>query len=150
MAYIGKRIRGSARHYRKGMSGLARHYSNGLGGCGAMGLGDCGSDQIVDPSQVVGGYAQCVTTTQYLAAHPGAKLVFDGTKWVDQSAGVQQSGAGQDTGSTLASIAGAIGKIFGSQPTQQPVIMPQTGMSTTTIVALGGAALLGVYLITRK
>jgi hypothetical protein len=159
MAYIGKRIRGNVRRYKKaGMSGLAVHYPSNLGGravhydaglsgCGAMGLGDCGTDQIVDPSQVVGGYAQCVSTTQYLAAHPGAKLVFDGTKWIDQAAATTSS---QNDGSTIGSIAGAISKIFGTSQPTAPVIMPSTGPDTTTIVLLGGAALVGVYLLTRK
>jgi hypothetical protein len=159
MAYIGKRIRGNVRRIRKnGMSGLAVHYPSnlggravhydaGLGGCGEMGMGDCGSDQIQDPSMVVGGYAQCVSTQQYLASHPGAKLVFNGTTWVDQAS---SSTTSSGDGSTIGSIANAISKIFGTQSPQAPVVVPSSGPSTTTLVLLGGAALVGVYLLTRK
>lgn len=124
---------------------------SGLGNVGCSGaLGDCGSDQIQDPSLVVGGYAQCVSTQQYLASHPGARLVFDGTKWIDQGAGVQQSGAGQG-GDTWSNIAGAISKIFGATQ-QAPVapVMVDSGPSTGTILAIGAAGLAAVYLITRK
>jgi len=125
MSYINNRIRGSVRRYRtRGMSGLG-------------GPSDCGAGQIWDANFVFPGLppGQCVTQAQSdanKAAHP------------------EQYGPQQDTSLTsdITSIAGAVSKIFGTQQPAAPTVV-STGPDTMTLVALGGAALLGIYLLTR-
>ena len=48
-------------------------------------------------------------------------------------------------------MGGVIGKLFGSSAPATPMPMPvQTGMSTTTMVALAGGALLLVVALSRR
>jgi hypothetical protein len=101
---------------------------------GLGGAADCGSGQVWCAEYVYNGLppGQCTTADQcnaYKAANPQQA----GTNWAD------------DIASSLSSIS----KIFGAQ--QQPVMpVVDTGPSTTTIIAIGAAGLLGVYLLTRK
>jgi LPXTG-motif cell wall-anchored protein len=57
-----------------------------------------------------------------------------------------------DSGSILDKIGGALTSVLGQKPPVAPAIpmMPQTGMSTTTMVALAGGAVLLVVLLTRR
>lgn len=101
---------------------------------GLGGASDCGSGQVWCANYVYNGLppGQCTTQDQcnaYNAANPQQA----GTNWAD------------DIASSLSSIS----KIFGQQQPAAPMAV-DTGPSTVTLVALGAAGLLGVYLLTRK
>lgn len=103
---------------------------------GLMGFGDasdCGADQVWCADYVYAGLppGQCVTKAQCDAYH--------------QQHPQQQTNIAAD----ITSIAGALSSIFGTQQQTPPPAVVSTGPSTMTIVAIGGAALLGVYLLTR-
>lgn len=128
MAYINKRsARGSARSFRNRRGGMS-----GLGGASDCGAGQVWCADFVFPGLPAG---QCVTAdqcNQWYKDHPAPQQAS--TSWTD----------------VAGAAAGALTKIFGSQPQQQAPTIVQSGPSTGTILAIAGAGLVGVYLLTRK
>lgn len=114
---------------------------------GLLGFGDfndetpCASIPAGDPYRKPGNY--CATPDGgYVTFNP------DGSTYVQPSS----SSSGPTAGSVIGAIGGALVNIFGPKPpiSMSPPIMPPTGMSTTTKVALAGGALLMVALIARR
>lgn len=129
MAYLNTSYLRARRRAKKKKGTLA-----GLLGLG--GASDCGADQVWCADYVFPGLpaGQCVTKAQCDQWH------------VDHPPAQQASNITDDIGS----VANAITKIFGGQPQAAVPTVVSTGPSTTELALLGGAALLGVYLLTRK
>lgn len=87
----------------------------------------------------------------YCATSDGGYTTFnaDGSTYSDPSSG---SGSSSSPGSMLDKIGSVITGAFGQRPVMMPgvPVLPQTGMSTTTKVALAGGAVLLVVLLTRR
>lgn len=105
-----------------------------MSGCG--GLGDCGADQVLDPSVVVGGYAQCVPVATYQANHPSGVAPT-------------QSTSPATGGSWFDSLMKGFANVTTPQQPQPVMMPPSSGISTTTVVVIG-AALVGVALLMKK
>jgi hypothetical protein len=103
---------------------------------GLGGAADCGAGQIWDPNFVYGTLppGQCVTAAQSTANQTANPSQYDGS------------------GSGVASVANsalqAFASIFGAKPAVGVPVA--SGMSTTTMVALAGAAVLAFALIMKK
>ena len=107
-----------------------------LSGLGAA--SDCGAGQVWNPDYVFNGLppGQCVTQAQsdaWYAANP-------------KTSGSSGGSVADDIASSLSSLS----KIFGTTQTPQAPMAVSTGPSTMEIVAIAGAGLLGIYLLTRK
>ena len=132
-------VTNGARSYRGRVSGpppgprtmvVTRRGMLGLGGAS-----DCGAGQIWDPNFVYGTLppGQCVTQAQSTANQSANPSQYDG------------SGAS----GVLNSLLQAGVSIFGSKPAATGVPVA-SGMSTTTMVALAGAAVLAFALVMKK
>lgn len=112
---------------------------------GLFGLGDfndespCSSIPAGDPYRKPGNY--CATPD-------GGYVTFNADGSTYQQPG---SGPGSPSGtSVLDKLGGALAAALGQRPLVAPTVIPQTGMSTTTKIALaGGAVLLAVVLLKR-
>lgn len=97
------------------------NYRTGLGGAE-----NCGADQQWDPNaSFLGIKGQCVPRGSAMTQAPADS----GPAWWEKA---------------LAAISA------GPAPAPVYVTAPSSGMSTTTMVAIGGAALLAIFLIARK
>jgi len=103
--------------------------------------GDCSGDQVydaqmgtcVDPSSVSSQSQQASTVNQINAASQA-------------DASYSNSGSNSNSSSIASGIASGFAKLFGGSPT----VPAQSGMSTGTILAIGGAALLVVIVAMRR
>jgi len=124
------------------------YYRNGRGGLHGLGTDDstqCSSIPIGDPYRKPGNY--CATPD-------GGATTFNADGSTYRAPGAVDPDpahpAGASSGDVISKIFGGLSSILGQKP---PVAMPlpvDTGMSTTTKLALAGGALLVVAMIARN
>ena len=127
MPYINNRRRGRVRRSLQGLGGVE----------------NCGADQVYDPNITAFGIkGQCMPRANYQASQLENPNAFPGV--------VKSASSGSSGTSFLASLLSA----FTSPSTPQPPVYtappPSSGMSTTTMLAIGAVGLGVLYVATRK
>lgn len=125
---------------KKGRKHVAFRSMGALGGAS-----DCGAGQVWYPNLVFAGIkGQCATPTQ-AQQYLSSGMATGNLNTTDDSA---SSGGGFNWGGAGQAAGGILSAVFGPKPAQPTVV--QQGMSPTTMVVIGGAALLGLALIMRR
>ena len=111
---------------------------------GALGgASDCGSGQTWYPNLTFAGFTgQCSTPAQAQAALSSGQATGNLNTAASTDSGFNWGTAGSVAGNLLTGL-------FGPKPAG-PAVAPQTGMSTTTKVALAGAGVLALALILKR